>query len=69
MFDAVMRMLREQRAGPAVETITYRPAFATPARPLIVSKEGAAVAPGFDMQKLILPAVLVAGAFVVSKML
>jgi hypothetical protein len=69
MFDAVMRILREKQAGPATDVITTRPAFAEPGRPLIVSKEGAAVAPGFDMKKLILPAVLIGGAFVASKML
>ena len=70
MFDAVMRMLREQRAGPATEAITTRPAFATPGRAFADAvPAAAAAAPGFDMKKLILPAVLIGGAFVVSKML
>jgi hypothetical protein len=69
MFDAVMRIIREKQAGPATETITTRPAFAAPGRAFADAAPAAAAAPGFDMKKLILPAVLIGGAFVVSKML
>ena len=69
MFDAIMRQLQEKKAGAA---ITQRPAFATPGRvfaPAVLTSRAAAAPAGFDMKKLILPAVLIAGAFAVSKML
>lgn len=76
LFDAVMRTLRERQVGPATEVIATRPAFAMPGRSLVdagrVAEAGRAPAmavAGLDMKKLILPAVLIAGAFVVSKML
>jgi len=64
MFDAIMRQLQEKRAGPAIA----QPTFAAPGRAFAVAAPAPAIA-GFDMKKLILPAVLVAGAFAVSKML
>lgn len=67
LFEAIMRQLREKQAGPATETITMRPSFAAPARPLAAAAPAPVMA-GFDMKKLALPLALVAGAFVVSKL-
>ena len=61
LFEAVMRQFQEQWAAPVA-----RPDFATPARPLTAAPRMAVA--GFDMKKLALPLALVAGAFVVSKL-
>lgn len=66
LFDAIMRQLREKQAGPATSITTTRPAFAAPARSLTPGTTP--LAAGFDMKKLALPLALVAGAFVVSKL-
>lgn len=65
LFDAVMRQFQEQRAAPEL-----RADFATPARPLAagVTPSPTFAVAGFDMKKLALPLALVAGAFVVSKL-
>lgn len=68
LFEAIMRQLRERQAGPATEVLATRPAFATPARPLAAAAPALTMA-GFDMKKLALPLALVAGAFVVSKLI
>ena len=62
LFEAIMRQFQEQRAAPV-----SRPDFATPGRALTAAAPQFAVA-GFDMKKLALPLALVAGAFVVSKL-
>lgn len=63
LFEAVMRQLREKQAAPVL-----RADFATPGRPLAAAAPGPVMA-GFDMKKLALPLALVAGAFVVSKLI
>lgn len=68
LFDAIMRQLQEKKAGPATAVVAVRPAFAAPARPF-ASASPAPIAAGFDMKQLALPLALVAGAFVVSKLL
>jgi len=70
LFEAIMRQLREKRAGPATQVLAVRPAFATPGRPFAAAAPAPApIAAGFDMKKLVLPLALVAGAFVVSKLI
>jgi hypothetical protein len=56
-----MRQFQEQRAAPVLQAD-----FVTPARPLAAAPQFAVA--GFDMKKLALPLALVAGAFVVSKL-
>jgi hypothetical protein len=58
-----MRQLREKQAAPVL-----RADFATPGRPLAAATPAPVMA-GFDMKKLALPLALVAGAFVVSKLI
>lgn len=69
MFDAVMKMLQEKKAGPATQVTVTQPAWAAPGRPLTTAAPPAPMAiAGFDMKKLALPLALVAGAYVVSKL-
>lgn len=68
LFQAITRQFREKKAGPATQQITVRPSFAAPSRPLAAAAPAPMAMAGFDMKKLALPLALIAGAFVVSKL-